>query len=85
MKITNDNINFYAKYPTARILEITTQKIFETDGVNGYIETLKKLHGNIPKYTGNRGYRQYAEELSKKILEKYPQNQLKVDCYQNHL
>ena len=72
MKIQNDSINFCQKYPTGRILEITTRKIFEPDGVTGYIETLKQIHGNVPRYTGHLGYRRYAEEVGGKILNKYP-------------
>jgi len=73
MKIQKTNISFGEKYPTGRILEITTKKIFEPDGVTGYIETLKKVHGNVPRYTGHQGYRRYAEEAGKKILAKYPE------------
>lgn len=72
MNIQKTNISFGEKYPTAKILEITTRKIFEPDGVTGYIETLKKVHGNVPRYTGHQGYRRYAEEVSEKILAKYP-------------
>ena len=72
MNIRNTNISFGEKYPTGRVLEITTRKIFEPDGVAGYIETLKQLHGNVPRYTGHQGYRRYAEEVSAKILSKYP-------------
>ena len=72
MNIQKTNISFGEKYPTGRILEITTRKIFEPDGVTGYIETLKKVHGNIPRYTGHQGYRKYAEEVGEKILAKYP-------------
>ena len=72
MNIQISNINFGQKYPTGRILEITTHKIFEPDGVSGYIETLKQIHGNVPRYTGHQGYRRYANEVSEKILAKYP-------------
>ena len=72
MNIENTNISFGTKYPTGKILEITTRKIFEPDGVMGYIDTLKQLHGNVPKYTGHLGYKKYAEEVSEKILAKYP-------------
>lgn len=72
MNIQINNTNFGQKYPTGRILEITTRKIFEPDGVEGYIQTLKQVHGMVPRYTGNRGYRQYAEEVGVKILAKYP-------------
>ena len=72
MNIQNTNISFKEKYPTGRILEITTKKIFEPDGVSGYIETLKQIHGNVPRYTGHQGNRRYADEIAVKILEKYP-------------
>lgn len=72
MNINNTNISFKEKYPTGKILEVTTRKIFEPDGVTGYIETVKKLHGNVPRYTGAQGFKRYAEEVSAKILAKYP-------------
>lgn len=73
MKIQKTDINFGQKYPTGRILEITTRKIFEPDGVSGYIETLKQVHGNVPRYTGHQGYRRYAEEAGNRIIAKYPE------------
>lgn len=72
MNIQKTNISFGAKYPTARVLEITTRKIFDSTGVSGYIETLKQIHGNVPKYTGHQGYRKYAIEIGDKIIAKYP-------------
>ena len=73
MNIQKTNITFGEKYPTGRILEITTRKIFEPDGVTGYIETLKQVHGNVPRYTGHQGYKRYAEEVGDKIIAKYPE------------
>lgn len=74
MKIENINsTNFYAKYNTAQVLEITTRKIFDPEGVNGYINTLKGIHGNLPKYFGHLGYKRYAIEVGDKIIAKYPQ------------
>jgi len=75
MNIQNiTNTSFGEKYPTGRILEITSKKIFEPDGVMGYIDTLKKLHGDIPvKRLGNQGYRKYAKEIGDKIMAKYPE------------
>lgn len=72
MKIQNTNINFGQKYPTGKVLEITSRKIFESDGFFGLVETLKQVHKNIPKYTGHQGYRRYAEEVGNKIIAKYP-------------
>lgn len=68
-----NNSNFKAKYNTGKILQITTQKIFEPDGMSGHIDTLKKLHGPMPKYLGCRGYKGIALDLTEKILAKYPQ------------
>ena len=73
MKIQKTNISFGEKYPTGKVLEITTRKIFEPDGVMGYIDTLKKIHGNVPKYTGHQGYKRYAQKVGGKILAKYPE------------
>ena len=73
MNIQKSNISFGEKYPTARILEITSCKIFEPDGMSGFIETLKQIHGNVPRYTGHQGFRRYAKEVSDKILVKYPE------------
>jgi len=73
MNIQFSTINFGQKYPTGRILEITSRKIFEPDGVMGYIETLKALHGNVPRYTGHLGYKRYAEIVGEKITAKYPE------------
>jgi len=73
MNINFSNTTFGQKYPTGRVLEITTCKIFEPDGMSGYIETLKQIHGNVPRYTGHQGYRRYAEEVGRKILSKYPE------------
>ena len=72
MMLRVDNTNFGQKYPTGRILEITSGKIFEPDGMSGYIETLKQIHGNVPRYTGHLGYKRYANEVAEKILAKYP-------------
>ena len=72
MDVNISSINFRQKYNTGHILEVTTRKIFEPDGVNGYIETIKKLYGNIPRYTGHRGYKKYAEIVGNKILANYP-------------
>lgn len=73
MNIQKTNINFGEKYPTGKILEITSKKIFEPDGMEGYIRTLKQIHGNIPRYVGHQGYKRYAEEVSEKIFAKYPE------------
>ncbi len=72
MQISN-NINFEKKYKTSSILQITTQKILEPEGMESYISTVKEMYGTMPKYIGCRGYKGYALELTKKIFAKYPQ------------
>lgn len=73
MNIQKTNISFGEKYPTGKILEITTRKIFEPDGFTGAVETAKKLHGNFPQYTGHQGYRRYVKDVGDKIIAKYPE------------
>ena len=74
MKIQNiTNQNFEAKYQTSKILQITSQKIFEPDGMSGFIKILKELNPNIPRYTGGKGYKYYAQDVATRILKKYPE------------
>ncbi len=68
-----NSTNFQKKYSTSKVLEITTRKIIDSDGVNGYINALKEIHGNVPKYLGHLGYKRYAIEAGDKIIAKYPQ------------
>jgi len=67
-----NSTTFEEKYQTSKILELTTRRIFDNDGMQGFIDTLKKVHGNVPRYTGHQGYRRYAAEAGNKIIEKYP-------------
>ena len=65
-----NNINFGIRVNTFHIIELTTLKMFEKDGFMGMTNTMKKLY-DIPKYTGNKGYRYYAEIVGRKIQKKY--------------
>lgn len=69
----NNNINFRAHLDTAKVLEVTAQKIFQSDGIEGCKEVLKALSDKPIKATGHRGYKYYAQEIGKKITEKYPE------------
>lgn len=71
MKIhQNNNIQFGRKFETGKILEITTQKIFYSNDFSGPRDVIKILHGK--QAIGNRGYKFLAEEIGKKITDKYP-------------
>ncbi len=74
MKIhTINNTNFNARIKTASILETTTGKAFENNGIEGMKEVFLALNKKPMKAPGSRGYRYYAKELGNKIIEKYPQ------------
>ncbi len=67
----NNNIYFGEKFETGKILEVTTQKIFYSEGFSGPKEVITKLHGKTA--IGNRGYKYLAEIIGKKITDKYPE------------
>lgn len=75
MKIQNNrnNINFGVKLDTAKVLEVTSMKIFRSDGIEGCKEVVHALNDKPIKAAGNRGYKYYAEIIGKQITEKYPQ------------
>lgn len=88
MKVENINYtNFKAKYQTSKILGITSRKVLDTDGMEGYIETIKSIIGreNIPKYIGSKGYNGYAAKIAEKILPKYPKIAEATEKIQNIL
>ena len=74
MKITNynDNINFGIKLNTGNVLEVTSLKIFQSEGLAGCKEVVKALNKTPIKATGNRGYKYYAKNIGQKIMDKYP-------------
>ena len=73
MIIKNTNISFGQKYPTIKVLEITSQKILDSEGVLGYMTTLRQIKPDIPKYPGHLGFRYYACLAGKDIMDKYPE------------
>lgn len=68
----DNNINFGIKLDTGKVLEVTSMKIFQSDGLEGCKEVIKALNNKPIKATGNKGYKYYAENIGKKIIEKYP-------------
>lgn len=76
----NININFGARLETAKVLEVTTQKIFQSNGIEGCKEVVNSLQTIPIKATGNKGYRYYAQEIARKSLInilKYQKQQMK--------
>lgn len=68
----NSQLNFEQKYRTRSILQITTGKILEPNGMEEHIKTIRSFYDNFPKYTGSGGYKKFSSELASKILPKYP-------------
>ena len=68
----NNSPNFGIKLDTGKVLETTTLKIFQSDGIDGWRDVFKALNDRPIKATGCRGYRYYAEKIGKQITEKYP-------------
>lgn len=68
----NININFGARLETAKVLEVTAQKIFQSDGIEGCKEVVNALNSTPIKATGHKGYRYFAQEIGRKIISKYP-------------
>ncbi len=66
-------VNFGIKLETAKVLEVTSQKIFASDGLNGVSEVIQALSKEPIKATGKKGYRYFAIQTGNAIIEKYPQ------------
>ena len=74
MKINTQKINqnFGARLKTAQVLEVTSLKIFESDGISGCKNVIQTLAPIKQKGIGNKGYKYHAQIIGEKILEKYP-------------
>lgn len=68
---TNPQLHFGTKLETAKVLEVTSQKIFQSNGIEGCREVIIALNGKPA--VGSNGYRKHAIEIGKKITEKYPE------------
>jgi len=75
MQIQNNrqSLSFGTKLKTAQILEASTMKIFYSEGISGFKEITDKLSEKPIRATGFRGYKYFAENFAKQIIEKYPQ------------
>lgn len=65
--------HFGMKFETAKVLEVTTQRVFSSDGLSGSKEVISALTDNLPKAIGNRGFKYYASAVGKRITQKYPE------------
>lgn len=71
MQINSSQPNFCHKIKTINILEATSQKIIESDGIHELryiIDTFTPI-----KATGWRGYRYFLKNIGDRIIEKYPE------------
>ena len=70
--IKNNKISFGTRLETGKVLEVTSQKIFYSNGIEGVREVVKALSEKPIKATGHRGYKYFAEQIGGKILQNYP-------------
>lgn len=77
MKINSiDKTSFEKNIKTDKILEAAVVKNITSEGIDGFkylVNELNPLQKQGKLAVGNKGYRHYAEEIGKKITEKYPQ------------
>ena len=66
-------VNFGIKLETAKVLEVTSQRIFESDGIEGVRDVIKALSNEPIKATGSKGYRYFAIKTGREIITKYSQ------------
>lgn len=71
--IHSTNITFGTKLETAKVLEVTSQRIFQSDGIEGCKEVVNALSPTPIKAVGHKGYRHYAVMFGKEIVDKYPE------------
>lgn len=65
--------NFGIKLDTSNVLEVTSLKMINGNGINGMKDVFLKLNPSKENRVGCRGYFGYAKELGEKIMAKYPE------------
>lgn len=70
--INSYNPTFGTKFNTVKILETTTLKFIEPEGVSGLRPVIDTFWGEPFKAAGNRGYKYYLEKIGQRIVEKHP-------------
>lgn len=71
MKITNNKPSFRAHLNTIDVLEVTTLKVLNNNGLNGIKNVISALNAMPKKATGKVGYRHFAEKIGTRIVQKY--------------
>ncbi len=72
MQITDKKPSFNARLRTFDVLEITSLRLFQGNGMSGVKSVITTLHPQPPKATGCVGFKHFAKTLSEKINQKYP-------------
>lgn len=72
---SNTNINFGIKLYTGSVLEVTSLKIFQSEGMRGPREVVNSLNGKPANFScyGYKGFKHQAEIIGTKIMNKYPE------------
>jgi len=68
----NTNTNFGTTLDTAKMLEVTSGKIFRSIGTDGWRDVVNALRDEPITATGYKGYRYFAGVYGEKICKKYP-------------
>lgn len=76
MNINNkpNNICFGVKLDTGSVLEVTSLRIFQNEGLKGaqtVVNALYEKPANFKSY-GHKGFKHYAQLVGEEIMEKYP-------------
>lgn len=70
--INSYNPSFGTKFNTVKILEASTLKCIESEGIQELKPLIDTFWDKPFKAASNRGYRYYLQEISKKIMKNYP-------------
>lgn len=76
MKIQKtDNTQFGIKLNTGAVLEVTSLKIFQSEGIQGAREVINAINGKPADFScyGHKGFKHQAKIIGEKIMNKYPE------------
>lgn len=78
------NPAFGIKLNTKDVLEVTTLKILNNNGLNGVRDVILKLNPKSENRIGNKGFKGQAQIIGAKIMQKYPQIKLATEKINSH-
>lgn len=83
MQVNNYSYNpsFQVKLSTVSVLETTSMKIMEDNGLSGVRDVIMSLNKTPFRATGSKGYAYYAKKIGEAIVDKYPQ----IACATQHI